>query len=159
MRFEGLANEILLEIFEYLDVITLFRSFLQLNDRFNRIIFDEHRRLFLNFNSIKKCDFDEFCEENLSLIINQITSLHLSNDIETPNLPQILFENGYPIHRFSGLCSLSMDFILSFQFINEITLQTRELRHLTYLNIKFDNDSIQKRISIIWLILYGVYQV
>lgn len=141
MRFEGLANEILLEIFEYLDVITLFRSFLQLNDRFNRIIFNEHRRLFLNFNSIKKCDFDEFCEENLSLIINQITSLHLSNDIETPNLPQILFENGYPIHRFSGLCSLSMDFIQSFQFINEITLQTRELRHLTYLNIKFNNDS------------------
>ena len=78
-KFELLPNEILIECFDYLNAPDIFYSFDQLNSRFNNLI----RTIFLriNFQSIRKSIFDQFCTTMLlnPEIQNQISSLQLSN--------------------------------------------------------------------------------
>jgi hypothetical protein len=80
MKFELLPNEILIECFEYLNILDLYHSFNQLNYRFSHLI--QNISSYLNFQHIRKNIFNQFCSEILSNseIKQQIYSLHLSNE-------------------------------------------------------------------------------
>ncbi|CAF4431041.1 unnamed protein product, partial [Adineta steineri] len=79
MTLESLPNEILIEIFEYLNAFEIFYSFDQLNNRLYSLI--RNIPLHLNFEYCRKTIFDQFCTIlKLNPIIKErINSLILSN--------------------------------------------------------------------------------
>jgi hypothetical protein len=56
---EALANEILLELFEFLDAVELFRAFYDLNNRFNTLLLTHFRAYRINFHSVLKYRSDK----------------------------------------------------------------------------------------------------
>ena len=86
MNLESLANELLLDIFEFLNNRHLLHAFYNLNHRFNNLLLTHFQTSqYLDFYSIAKCDFDIVSQEYIPLVANQITALRLSNDDETPH--------------------------------------------------------------------------
>ncbi|CAF2136623.1 unnamed protein product [Rotaria magnacalcarata] len=140
MSLELLANELLLDIFEFLNVHNLFRAFHGLNTRIDQLLLIQLQKYYLDFRSIAKHDFEFFSQQHLTSINDRIISLHISDDIETPNLPELLLSHGYRISQFIHLKSLSIDSISSFDLLNQIILQCHELSYLTHLNIMIQNN-------------------
>ncbi|CAF4281305.1 unnamed protein product [Rotaria sp. Silwood2] len=139
MSLELLANELLLDLFEYLNAYNLFRAFHGLNARFNQLLFIQLQKYYLDFRLISKNNFEYFCQQYLTSINNRVISLHLSDDVETPNLPQLFLSYGYRINQFIHLKFLSIDCISSFDLLNQIIFQCHELSYLTHLNIMIHN--------------------
>ncbi|CAF1019433.1 unnamed protein product [Adineta steineri] len=133
MYFESLANELLLDIFEFFDGIDLFRSFYGLNTRFNNLLSTHFHPYRFDFRSISKHNFNFICHHCLPLIIERIISLKLSNDDETPNLPNFLFSYGFTLDKFIRLQSLSLYSISSFKELNDIIVRCDQLPYLTHL--------------------------
>ncbi|CAF1359005.1 unnamed protein product [Rotaria sp. Silwood1] len=140
MSLELLANELLLDLFEYFNAHHLLLAFYGLNTRFDQLLFIQLQKYYLDFRFISKNDFEYFCQQYLASINNRIISLHLSDDVETPNLPQLFLSHGYHMNQFIHLKSLSIDCISSFDILNQIIVQCHELLHLTHLNIMIHNN-------------------
>ena len=79
-----MPNEILLDLFDYLDDIDLFRGFYGLNSRFDYLIHDQGRAYRLKFRSVSRCTFDMICQEHLSLIADRVFALCLADGKEAP---------------------------------------------------------------------------
>ena len=139
MSLEHLANELLLDLFEYFDVINLFRAFHRLNHRLDQLLFVHLQRYYLDFRLISKVDFQRFCKQYFPLINDRVVTLHLSDDIETPNLPQLFLSAGYSIPQFIHLKSITIDHTYSFDLLNQITSQCLQLSFLTHLNVTIHN--------------------
>ncbi|CAF3774879.1 unnamed protein product [Rotaria sordida] len=131
MQFESLANELLLDLFEFFDTYYLLHAFFGLNHRFNQLVYIHFRIHQLNFQSISKEHFDLVCQKYLPLIIDKITSIRLSNE-ETPNLPELLLTRGFTLDRFIHLQSLSLYKIHSLDTLIQITSQLQHLHYLTH---------------------------
>ncbi|CAF4671043.1 unnamed protein product [Rotaria sp. Silwood2] len=140
MSLELLANELLLDLFEYLNACNLLHAFHGLNARFNQLLFIQLQKYYLDFRLISKNNFEYFCQQYLTSINNRVISLHLSDDVETPNLPQLFLSYGYRINQFIHLKLLSIDCISSFDLLNQIISQCHELSYLTHLNIMIHNN-------------------
>ncbi|CAF1359043.1 unnamed protein product [Rotaria sp. Silwood1] len=155
MYFECLANELLLDLFQYIDVIDLFRAFYDLNTRLNELLFTKLTLYNLDFRSVSKYDFDHVCQQYLPLIINQIISLHLSDNEETPNLSKILLSYGFTINKFINLKSLSLYNIQSYDIFNQLIIQCHHLPYLTHLNMikcffNYHENEIESLMNNIW---------
>ncbi|CAF1200181.1 unnamed protein product [Rotaria sordida] len=146
VQLESLANELLLDLFEFFDTTHLLQAFIGLNSRFNKLLnyhFQVHQ---LNLKSLSKEIFDNISEKLLPLIIDQVISLRLSSD-ETPGLPELLLSRGFTLNRFICLQSLSLYRINHFDTLYKIIYQCRYLPHLTHLNIvKYDDEERQENI-------------
>ncbi|CAF1327565.1 unnamed protein product [Rotaria sp. Silwood1] len=155
MYLESLANELLLYLFEYLDGIHLLRTFYNLNSRFNHLLFNHFRAYRFDFRSISKYEFDIICRNYLPSIIDQIISLTISDDDETPNLSEIFLSYNFTLDKFTHLQSLTLYSIQSFDQLNQIIFQCCQLPYLTHLymidgyNDNKKND-IQLLINNIW---------
>jgi hypothetical protein len=155
MNFECLANELILYIFEFLDAIHLLQAFQNLNNRFDKLLFNEFRRHNLDFRSVSKYDFHKACQQYLPLIIHQITALHLSDNEETPNLPKLFLSHPFPINQFTHLQSFSLYSIQSFDILNQFITQCNNLPFLTHLNLikcyfNYPENDMQCLINNIW---------
>jgi hypothetical protein len=142
---ELLANELLLELFEYQPVADLFRAFQGLNSRFNSLLFVHFRRYHLDFRSVSKRDFDIVCREYVPLILDRIISLHLSDGDETPDQIKCFISHGLILHQFTHLSSLSLFNLRSPVIANKIMIECHRLQHLSYLSFiecKFQDDFI-----------------
>lgn len=105
-QFEGLANELLHEIFDYLSSQDLIRTFNRLNTRLNHLI---SQRLFkCDFSHLSKSDYDNL---RSLLPFEQIHSLKISNK--------------WTVNLFTRIPFRSM-----------INLQILTLTHLTYTDIR-----------------------
>ena len=125
---ESLANELLLDIFDYLDVVPLFQAFQGLNSRLNTLIFDRVPAYHLDDQFTSKCDFDIIFQEYLSSIVDRVVSLRLSN------ADQQIVED-FPLRQFVGLKSLSSCRIRSVETVNEILAVLPHLPNLTQLKL------------------------
>ncbi|CAF1347875.1 unnamed protein product [Rotaria sordida] len=134
VQFESLANELLLDLFEFLDTTYLIRAFLGLNSRFDQLLYIHFQTNYFSFQSISKEDFDIICQQHLLLFIDKIISFRLSNE-ETPNLSELILSQNFTINRFIHLQSLSLYYIKSLDTLIKITFQCRYLIHLTHLEI------------------------
>jgi hypothetical protein len=107
LTFEILPNEMLIEVFEYLNAVDIFYSFDQLNSRFNKLI--RSIPLHLNLQYVRKSIFDRFCTKMLSNpeIKNQIISLKLSNQDTCSQIDT--FVSLFSLDEFSNLQSLILD--------------------------------------------------
>jgi hypothetical protein len=113
----------------------LVRAFFGLNSRFNHLLCAHFQNHEFNLQSIAKDNFDVICQQHLPIFINNIISLHLSNDIETPNLCELFLSYGFTLDRFIHLKSLSLYHIDSDDTINGIIIQCHHLSHLNHLNL------------------------
>ncbi|CAF1137981.1 unnamed protein product [Adineta steineri] len=106
MTLESLPNEILIEIFEYLNAFEIFYSFDQLNIRLYSLI--RNIPLHLNFEYCRKTIFDQFCTLlKLNPIIKErIYSLILSNKDTCGQID--LFLSFFSLEEFSHLRSLTL---------------------------------------------------
>lgn len=146
MSLESLANELLLDIFRYLNTVDLVHSFHRLNHYFDQLLSLHFQIYPFDLRSISKKNFDSLCLHHLPFLTDQLTSIHLSNEEETPNQPQLFLSSVFHFHRFLHLQSLSLYHIHSIQLINEILTNTPLLIYLNLRTCHFDGDHQQTEI-------------
>ncbi len=75
---EILSNEVLMQIFEYLDAYHLFKAFFNLNSRCNQLLKDHRLRLKLNSKYIR--DNDMINPHTWHTMVHHLTAVTLIND-------------------------------------------------------------------------------
>ncbi|CAF3455463.1 unnamed protein product [Rotaria sp. Silwood1] len=156
MHLESLANELLLNLFEYLSTAHLIRAFDSLNSRFNTLIwvvFRTSNRVDCRWMSQSQLDF--ICQQHLSSITHRIFSLCLSNDDETPQQIERFFSHGLKLDQFIHLRSLSFYHLQSEQMMQNIMIAWYHLHHLTHLKFskcyfQYEEKDILGMINSIW---------
>jgi hypothetical protein len=157
MNLELLANELLLELFGFLNSVHLLRAFSDLNSRFDTLLIVHFRVHALDFQTASRHDFDIICRENLPSIADRIIALRLSNDHDTPYQINLFLSasDGFTLRRFIHLQSLSFYHLCSNRIIKKIVLQCHDLPHLTQLNfidcfLKFNRKILLDILNHIW---------
>ncbi|CAF1245128.1 unnamed protein product [Rotaria sordida] len=160
MSFEILANELLLDIFEYLSDVDLFHAFHTLNFRIDHLLiehFQNHKHI--DFRLIFKEDLNIIRQRYLSLFINEIKSIYLSNNDTNPHEIDIFISRLYPLYRFENLQSISFFNLYSIEKINRILNDLKHLSYLTHLYFKesyiqYDPKTILIMMNNIWSLPY-----
>jgi hypothetical protein len=83
---------------------------------------------------VSKHHFDNIYQQHLLSIGNEIISLHLSNNDETPNIAEY-FSRSFVLKQFNNLQSLSLYDINSSNILNRIIFQCRNFLYFTHLSI------------------------
>jgi hypothetical protein len=133
MSLKLLANESLLNFFEYFYGIDLFRVFYGLNSRFDTLLIVHFRTHSFHFKSVSKHDFYLTCRQYLPLITDWIITLHLSNNDESPYQINLFLSNGRTLQHFIHWWSLSFHYIYSNELLFKIVFQCSRLLYLTRL--------------------------
>lgn len=162
MDLEILANELLLNIFEYLPAVDLLRAFYNLNLRLNHLLLLHFRSVNLDFRSVSQYDFNHICQEYLPTISDHIAALCLSNNDDTPQQIEVFLQHGLNIRQFYSLRSLSLYDLCSNKLMNELMLQWKDLPNLTHLTlagcyIQFNQIETQQLIDNIWSLSNLIY--
>lgn len=144
--FNDLSNDLLLEIFDYLDVFDLFQAFFNLNQRFNRLIADEHNYFQANMISIGNQQFLFYKNLILPKIGAYIRYLSISDQMNYLQilLRSISFRNLISIRLYdvqlSELLSILEQSNLKYLFIQTKSIQNE--KHLDNLfRILFEQQS------------------
>lgn len=135
MTFECLANELILDIFEYIHSIELVRLFHGLNTRLNDLLYLYFQNFPLDFRSISKKNFHSICCDILPLISDKILSIHLSNDDDTPDQPNLFLSS---FEKFLHLQSLSLYYLHSIDILNKFLSNCSQLIYLNISQCDFD---------------------
>jgi hypothetical protein len=80
-QFEQLSNEIIMDLWEYIDLFSLWYGWFNLNYRFNQILYDNRLRFKFNaklFLEDESHNFYKFCVSVMPLISSRLTSLTLT---------------------------------------------------------------------------------
>ena len=127
---EQLANELFLDIFDYLTDVDIVYSFSQLNTRFQTLILNYCHTI--DFKSISKSRFDIIIQQHHP---KYWRSLRLSNDNETPGQIEV-FARLYPFDQHL-LHLQSISFIhIQPNYHNVFLSQLHSLIHLVSLTMK-----------------------
>jgi hypothetical protein len=152
MTLESLPNEVWLETFEYLNLGDIFQAFYDLNSRFHRLL-NEYSFYDLNFHHISKRIMNIIFRQYPQSIVGRIRSLYFSNRDRVLNLPECLLSRGFTLDRFISLQSISLGRTHSFETLNQIISQCKNLDKLTHLNIStyyFTEKELSKLFNNIW---------
>ena len=79
-RFDELCNDVLFEIFDYLDVLHLFNAFFNLNRRFHSLIVDRRICFQANMTRLKTKDYDIYRRLILPRVGRYLRYLSISDD-------------------------------------------------------------------------------
>ena len=140
MSLESLANELLLDLFECLHSAELIRSFSNLNTRFDQLLHLHFQSNSLDFRSTSRQDFDFVCQGDLSFIVEHVTSIHLSDDDDTPELPTLFLAHALPSQQFPQLQSLTLHHVRSTRLIQQLLSRCPRLTRLALRHCNFDGD-------------------
>ncbi|CAF1087782.1 unnamed protein product [Rotaria sordida] len=135
---ESFSTELLFDIFEYLSPYDLFRSFINLNDRFNTIVYSYP--LHLNFRSISRLEFDYIC---CYLQPKQVISITFSDETIPHQLE--IFKKYFPFFKCQFIHLQSVTFIEIFSDTIDLpeSVKCLELRKYDiYKNFHFDFDEL-----------------
>ncbi|CAF1032880.1 unnamed protein product [Adineta steineri] len=152
---ESLANELLLDLFEFLSTVHVFHAFFGLNTRFDTLLLNRFSAYRLDFRSISKTDFDAICRNHLPSIIDRVISLRLSDNNYTPHQTNLFFTHGFLLRQFSSLRSISLCHLRSEKILNSIVVELCHLPYLIHLNfnacfISSDQDNAGRIVNHIW---------
>ncbi|CAF1494086.1 unnamed protein product [Adineta ricciae] len=136
MKLESLPNEIVLILFENFSLFELFQYFRGLNSRFSNLLYQEFYKFQLDLRSLSKTRFEQICQAYVPSIRNQIVSIHLSNDSETPQAIQLFLSQGYKLRQFIHLAALLISNLPSKEAVDEIMNECSHLSHLRHLTIE-----------------------
>ncbi|CAF3967920.1 unnamed protein product [Adineta steineri] len=154
MNLESLANELLLDIFQYLSSANLLHAFYNLKNRFNSLLLRHFQNYDLDFQSISKDDFNTMCR-HLLFISNQVTSVHLSDKHNTPGQIDQFCSFGFTLHQFVYLQSLSIYHLHSEDIMNTLLLSLPHLSLISDITFKecsfsYDETNSQTFVNILW---------
>ena len=138
--FESLANELLVELFEYFDGIHLFCGFSALNSRFDNLLLNNFPIYYFNFQSVLRKNFRIYCQKYLSLISNQVISLRLTDEDKELQQTYIFYDNYFPLRQFTRLKSLTLCHVRSTEILNKILSDCSCLTHLALKDLKLRSD-------------------
>ncbi|CAF1167124.1 unnamed protein product [Rotaria magnacalcarata] len=116
---EDLANEILYELFEYLDSYDIYKGFYNLNRRFQNLAINSNVLTKINVSTMSKINFKDYYQNILIPNRNQIKVLRLSN----PFTADVIFSPPRTILNFVHLEKLILDKV-------QIKYFTKVFRHL-----------------------------
>jgi hypothetical protein len=155
MTFESLPNELLLELFECIPVVDLFRAFVGLNTRFNTLLFKQFHKHCLDFQSTSKRNFYFVCQRYLPSIIDRKSSICLSDDHDTPGQINCFLYYSWTLYQFTNLQSLSLYNLRSEVVMCKLLAECQNLHNLirfNFIECKFDQDNktISKLLNNIW---------
>ncbi|CAF1374962.1 unnamed protein product [Adineta steineri] len=162
MKLELLANEILLNVFEFLQGVDLLRTFHRLNARFDNLLFIHFRSNYLNFKSVSKTDFDIVCQQHLPLILDRIIALRLSENDETPQQTRCFFAYNITLGQFTHLQSLSLYYIRDNKIMDimmKTLCQMTSLIHLDIYICPFHFSYINNIWSLPRLVRFGILTI
>jgi hypothetical protein len=136
IRFEDLSNEILYEIFEYLDICFIHNIFSNLNSRFEYLLKYSSLPMKVNLSWTSKSSFEHYCQHLIAPNVNRILSLNMHNPLAIK-----VFLTFFPINNlFNRLESLNFGKMNSKQIISLLTC-LQSLPRLFSLSINIDNPS------------------
>ncbi|CAF4955235.1 unnamed protein product [Rotaria sp. Silwood1] len=135
MKLESLANELILELFEFFNAIQLLRAFHGLNFRFDTLLDVHFRDYSLDFRSVSKRDFDLFCQQQLPSLIDRVTSICLSDGDETPNISNHFLSYSLTMNMLTNLRSLALYGLPSIVIVQKFILDCRNLPCFTHLKV------------------------
>ncbi|CAF1386135.1 unnamed protein product [Rotaria sordida] len=155
MNFEFLPNEILLDIFEYLNGIDLLRAFYGHNSRFNLLLYNQFQSYRFDLLSCSKHQFDIICKQHLPFISNRVTTLTLSDNEDSPGQINQLFSYIPSFRQFIHLRSLSILRVPSYHTLVKIADELHYLSNLTRLKLnicRFGNNQVNLQLVVnsIW---------
>jgi hypothetical protein len=156
MNLESLANELLLDLFDFLSTAHLLRAFNGLNSRFNTLIshfIRASRRI--DCRSMSKGQLDFVCQKHLPSIAHRIISLSLSDDDETPQQIDRFLSHGLKLDQFIHLRSLSFYHFRSEEIMKNIMISWCHLHHLTHLKFsecyfRYKANDVLHMVNSIW---------
>ncbi|CAF1403982.1 unnamed protein product [Rotaria sordida] len=104
---EDLANEILYEIFGYLNGYDIYKGFYNLNNRFQNLAINSNILTKINISTISKSNFEDYYHNILIPNQSQINFLRLSN----PFVAEIIFSEPRLILNFIRLETIILDYV------------------------------------------------
>ncbi|CAF1424667.1 unnamed protein product [Rotaria sordida] len=102
---EDLTNEILYEIFEYVNVYDIYKGFYNLNKRFQDLAIHANVLTKINFSTVSKSNFKDYYRNILMPNQNRINFLRLSN----PFIAEIIFSRPRLVFNFIHLETLVLE--------------------------------------------------
>ena len=152
MQFESLANELILEVFEYLPAIRLVQAFHRLNSRLDDLLITHFQSYTFDFRTGSKEEFEHVCQNDLPLLVDQIASLGLSDDDENPHQLQLFLSQGWTLDRFSQLRSLSFDHLRASELVTGLLAECPHLVQLRLTGCYFGSSqsALTAFINTVW---------
>ncbi|CAF0841309.1 unnamed protein product [Adineta steineri] len=138
---ENLANELIYEIFDYLDINDIYFGFFYLNNRFQNLYLNSNNAFQLNLSNISKEDFEYYHKNVLEPNKNRIKILYLTN----PFTIDLIFSPPRLISTYNQIEKLIFDNIHSKYLINILKhlICLPKLHSLTLSSIDYiENPSI-----------------
>jgi hypothetical protein len=133
---ESLPNELLIELFEFLDAVELFQAFYNLNSRFNTLILTHTRAYRIGFSTVFKNQYNHFYRRHLPSIIDRVISFRLADNNDKRSTRTLLFLS-YDLHfnQFTHLRSLALCYINCDTTLRNLLNDCRDIPLLIYLKI------------------------
>ena len=102
--FEDLSNELLYDLFEFLDTCEVLEIFPSLNDRFHRLITGSSIPLHFNFSGMTRSMFHRYCEGSVAPNTHRITALTFPHQLSVDH-----FWTQFALDSFAQLRSLVLN--------------------------------------------------
>ncbi|CAF1064551.1 unnamed protein product [Rotaria sordida] len=109
--FEHLSNELIYEIFEFLDYFRVYKAFFNLNERFHSLLTNSTLLIQINLSSISKSVLQRYYKDIIIRNRHRINLLRLSNLFIYDDFAFLLF---HKILKFRRLETLILDNIESY---------------------------------------------
>ncbi len=163
--FEDLSNDILYEIFEYLDYLHVYQAFFDLNVRYRKLLIGSNLPIKINISSISKSTFQNYHTHIILPYEHRICSFCITNLLSfdfyiSPHrilskfnrLETLILENIHSNHlktvlqdiaSLPNLSSLVIIPVDSVENANQLFLQIFRLSVLKYCKVSFANNQTQ----------------
>jgi hypothetical protein len=135
MSLETLANELLLEVFEFLTTNDRLHAFHNLNHRFSSLLSISFQTINLDMRSMSKCNFSIIYRHYLPAIVDQVVSLRLTGSADGPPQTEFFVFSDLVIRQFYCLRSLSLYHLRQGETLRNILVDLHQLPQLSHLNI------------------------
>lgn len=135
-RFEDLDNEIIHEIFDYLDAYHIYQSFFKLNARFQNLLLQINVPIKASISTIPKSAIENYYTDFLRPIQRRMKILHLSD----PFIIESIFPTTENVSIYSQLKTLHLENIIS-QYLQDLLHRLTVLPNLSSLTIHISSDA------------------
>ena len=115
--FEHFSNEVICEIFDFLDHYHIYNAFYNLNNRFNDLLHWSNTLQHINMSFLSKSNFRRYLTEMVRPNSDRILSLHLGNRW----MFEEIFSSPENVQRFSVLRAIILDHMVTFDALDCLT--------------------------------------